>query len=46
MYFIAFQALLQIQAIQPISPDETPPDDDEITNNPEVLILILYYNTC
>lgn len=31
-----FQALLQIQAIQPISPDETPPDDDEITNNPEL----------
>lgn len=34
----AFQALLQIQALQSLNPDEQP-DDDEITDNPEVLVI-------
>lgn len=33
--YIAFRALLQIQALQPLDPDELI-DDDEMTGNPKV----------
>ena len=34
-FFLAFRALLQIQALQPLDPDELI-DDDEMTGNPKV----------
>ena len=41
----AFRALLQIQALQPLDPNELI-DDDEMTGNPKVCIPLTLYDVC